>query len=112
MLDLLGDEVALSAPGSKGKRQSAVAGFIKNTERAAGGLPLRAMPNFLRPLMGWLMPRVGPRGLEFARARIEMKAAETVLHLRRQHPARMRNMIPAHIWRVMERYGVLRRNGE
>ena len=29
------------------------------------------------------MPKVGPRGLEFARARLEMKAIETVLHLRR-----------------------------
>jgi coenzyme F420 hydrogenase subunit beta len=112
MLALLGSEVALSEPGSKGKRHGAVAGFIKNTERAAGGLPLRAMPNFLRPLMGWLMPRVGPRGLEFARARIEMKAAETVLHLRRQHPARMRNMIPTHIWQLMERYNITRHPGE
>jgi coenzyme F420 hydrogenase subunit beta len=70
------------------------------------------MPNWLRPLMGWLMPRVGPRGLEFARARIEMKAAETVLHLRRQHPARMRNMIPTHIWQLMERYNITRHPGE
>ena len=42
------------------------------------------MPNWLRPIVGWLMPRVGPRGLEFARARVEMKAVETVLHLRRR----------------------------
>ncbi len=32
------------------------------------------------------MPRIGPKGLEFARARIEMKAAETVLHLARAEP--------------------------
>ena len=33
------------------------------------------------------MPRIGPRGLEFARARVEMKAVETVLHLRRSFRA-------------------------
>jgi coenzyme F420 hydrogenase subunit beta len=112
LLGLLGDEVTLSEPGSKGKRQGAVKGFIKNVELAAGGLPVRGMPNFLRPLVGWLMPRVGPRGLEFARTRIEMKAAETVLHLRRQKPARMRHMIPGHIWTLLEQYGITPKQGE
>jgi coenzyme F420 hydrogenase subunit beta len=106
MLDLLGDELIASTPGSAGKRRGAVAGFIKNVARAAGGLPLRAMPNWARPIVGWLMPRIGPRGLEFARARVEMKAAETILHLRRQHPARMRNMVPEHIWQLMHPYGL------
>ncbi len=86
LLDLLGDDVRLSSPKSSGKRAGPVKGFIENTRRAAGGLPLRAMPDFLRPLMGWLMPKIGPKGLEFARARVEMKAAETVLHLAAPNP--------------------------
>jgi coenzyme F420 hydrogenase subunit beta len=83
-----------------------VKGFLANTERAAGGLPLRRMPNWLRPIVGWLMPRVGPRGLEFARARVEMKAIETILHLRRHVPARMRAMIPPHVWALAAPYGL------
>ncbi|MGZ2256824.1 Coenzyme F420 hydrogenase/dehydrogenase, beta subunit C-terminal domain [Roseobacter sp. A03A-229] len=106
MLDSLGDAVRLSAPGSAGKRASAVKGFIANTERAAGGLPLRRMPDWLRPLVSWLQPRIGPRGLEFARARVEMKAAETILHLRREAPAKMKNMVPAHVWMIAARYGL------
>jgi len=102
----LGDNVRLSPPGSKGKRTSAVSGFVENTRRAAGGLPLRRMPNFMRGLMGWLMPRIGPKGLEFARARVEMKAAETVLHLERHAPAKMKNMIPRHVWDIAEPYGL------
>ena len=85
---LLGDELVTAEPGSAGKRAGPVKGFIANTERAAGGLPLRRMPNWLRPVVNWLMPRIGPRGAEFARARVEMKAIETVLHLRRSAPAR------------------------
>jgi coenzyme F420 hydrogenase subunit beta len=112
LLDLLGDEVKLSQPGSAGKRQGAVAGFIKNVRLAAGGLPLRSMPNWLRPIVGWLMPRIGPRGLEFARARVEMKAAETVLHLRRERPARLKNMVPAHIWKLVAPYGLKPEEGE
>jgi coenzyme F420 hydrogenase subunit beta len=106
LLDLLGDEVKLSPLGSAGKRHSSVAGFLKNVERAAGGLPLRAMPDFMRPIMGWLMPRIGPRGLEFARTRVEMKAIETVLHLRARHPRRLRSMVPAHIWALVAPYGL------
>jgi coenzyme F420 hydrogenase subunit beta len=106
LLGLLGDEVVTTAPGSAGKRQGAVKGFLANVERAAGGLPLRRMPDWLRPIVGWLMPRVGPRGLEFARARVEMKAVETVLHLRRNEPRRMRSMVPAHVWKLVEPYGL------
>ncbi len=106
LLNLLGDEVQTSMPGTAGKRHSAVVGFMKNVERAAGGLPLRKMPNWLRPIVGWLMPKVGPRGLEFARTRVEMKAIETVLHLRREQPAKMASMVPQHIWPLVEPYGI------
>jgi coenzyme F420 hydrogenase subunit beta len=106
LLAMLGDELRTAPLGSAGKRRSPVAGYLKNVERAAGGLPLRGMPNFLRPLMGWLMPRIGPRGLEFARARLEMKAVETVIHLRREKPARVRNMVPPHVWSLVEPYGL------
>ncbi|MFL5254806.1 MAG: Coenzyme F420 hydrogenase/dehydrogenase, beta subunit C-terminal domain [Rhodopila sp.] len=108
LLATLGSEIRTSTPGTAGKRKGPVTGFLKNTERAAGGLPVRGMPNFLRPLVGWLMPRVGPRGLEFARARVEMKAIETVLHLRRAHPKRLRTMVPEHIWALVEPYGLTR----
>jgi coenzyme F420 hydrogenase subunit beta len=106
LLDLLGPEVRLSQPTSAGKRAGAVKGFLANTLRAAGGLPLRAMPDWLRPIVGWLMPKVGPRGLEFARARVEMKAVETVAHLARAEPARGLRMIPAHIWALVKPYGL------
>lgn len=112
MLDLLGAEVELSAPGSAGKRAGAVKGFLANTARAAGGLPLRRMPNWLRPIVGWLMPRVGPRGLEFARARVEMKAVETVLHLGRAAPRRMARMVPEHVWKLVAPYGLKKPSAE
>ncbi len=112
LLALLGDEIRLSAPGSAGKRHGPVRGFLANVERAAGGLPLRRMPDWLRPIVGWLMPRIGPRGLEFARSRVEMKAVETIVHLRREHPRRLKSMVPPHIWSLVERYGLLPRDDE
>lgn len=106
MLALLGARLKTAPLTDKGKRASAVRGFMANTERAAGGLPLRRMPDWLRPVVSFLQPRIGPRGLEFARARVEMKAVETVLHLRRAHPARLKNMVPAHVWRLVAGYGL------
>ncbi|NCY24297.1 MAG: coenzyme F420 hydrogenase [Alphaproteobacteria bacterium] len=106
LLAMLGDELHTEAPSSAGKRASAVKGFLANTERAAGGLPLRRMPNWLRPIVSWLMPRIGPRGLEFARTRVEMKACESVVHLRREHPARLKNMLPEHVWKLVAPYGL------
>jgi len=112
LVALLGDELEAAAPASAGRRAGAVRGFLANTERAAGGLPLRRMPGFLRPLVGWLMPRIGPRGLEFARARVEMKAVETVLYLRHAAPRRLRSMVPAHVWRLVAPYGLQPRDDE
>lgn len=106
LLALLGDRLATKPLTDKGKRTGAVRGFLANTERAAGGLPLRAMPDWARPVVAFLQPRIGPRGLEFARARVEMKAIETVLHLRRAFPARVKNMVPDHVWRLVARYGL------
>lgn len=112
MLSLLADRLTLRPLTDKGKRGAAVKGFLGNVERAAGGLPLRAMPDWARPIVAFLQPRIGPRGLEFARARVEMKAIETVLHLRRAFPARVRNMVPDHVWQLVARYGLDRRPDE
>lgn len=106
LVALLGDGLRCTEVTSAGNRTSPVKGFLANTERAAGGLPLRRMPKAMRTIFGWLMPRIGPRGAEFARARVEMKAIETVLHLRRSAPAKMKLMIPDHVWALVKRYGV------
>ena len=106
VLDGIQAQLVTSAPISQGKRAGPVRGFMANTERAAGGLPLRRMPAWIKPLVNWLMPRVGPRGLEFARARVEMKAIESILHLRREAPARIKNMLPQHVWDLAAPYGL------
>jgi coenzyme F420 hydrogenase subunit beta len=112
LVALLGDELKIEPVGSAGKRAGPVKGFIANVERAAGGLPLRRMPDWVRPIVGWIMPRFGPRGLEFARTRVEMKAAETVIHLRRERPRRVKSMVPPHIWALLAPYGIKRGDDE
>jgi coenzyme F420 hydrogenase subunit beta len=103
---LIAEEIKTQVLGARGRRAGPVRGFLRNVERSAGGLPVRQMPDWLRPIVGWLMPKIGPRGLEFARARVEMKAIETIIRLRREHPRRMRAMIPRHVWVLAARYGL------
>ena len=106
LASLLAAELVLEPVSTAGNRLSPVKGFMKNVELAAGGLPLQRMPNFLRGIFAWVMPRFGPRGLEFAKARIEMKSIESIIHLRNIAPHKIKNMVPDHVWKLAKRYGL------
>ena len=41
-----------------------------------------------------------------------MKAIETVLHLRREKPAMVKNMVPDHVWALVAKYGLVQGVGE
>jgi coenzyme F420 hydrogenase subunit beta len=41
-----------------------------------------------------------------------MKALESVVHLRREAPRKMKNMLPAHVWELVKPYGLAPRGGE
>ena len=112
LASLLAEELVLEPVSSAGNRLSPVKGFMKNVELAAGGLPLQRMPNFLRGIFAWVMPRFGPRGLEFAKARIEMKAIESIIHLRNAAPHKIKNMVPQYLWKLVRTYGLEPQNDE
>lgn len=107
LVGLLGDEIVLGPLTSRGRRARPVGAFLRVLERTAGGLPLRRTPKWLRPLASWAMRRLGPQGMEFARARVEMKALEGIVNLRAHRPRRLRRMVPASAWRLAAPYGVV-----
>jgi coenzyme F420 hydrogenase subunit beta len=41
-----------------------------------------------------------------------MKAIETVLHLRRELPKKMKNMVPGHVWKIAKPYNLSPNEGE
>jgi len=102
----LGDEVLLGPLASSGNRARPVRGFLAALQRSAGGMPVRRVPGWLRPVVSWAMSRLGPKGLEFARARVEMKALEGIVNLRTHRPHRIRRMVPASAWHLAAPYGV------
>lgn len=112
LVALLGDEVVRSPLGSAGDRRSAVRMVVAQLQRQAGGLPVRRAPAWLKPLIGWMQTRFGPKGVEFARTRVEMKLAEGIINLRAERPHRVRRMVPNFAWRLLEPYGVVPRDVE
>ncbi len=112
LLGLVADELETHPLTTAGRREKPVHGFLRNLERASGGLPVRRIPRWLRPLVARMQRRFGPRGLEFARARIDMKALEGIVSLRRHQPRRLWRMVPRTAWRLAARYGVSPQPGE
>ncbi|MDX2260453.1 MAG: Coenzyme F420 hydrogenase/dehydrogenase, beta subunit C-terminal domain [Gemmatimonadales bacterium] len=104
LVALLDGELEESPLTSSGSRAGPVQSLRGALERAQGGLPLRRAPQFMRPLISWAMRRFGPKGLEFARARVEMKLVEAVLTLRRTRPRRLHRMLPASAWPLVQPY--------
>jgi coenzyme F420 hydrogenase subunit beta len=41
-----------------------------------------------------------------------MKAVETIIHLRREAPRKIKNMVPAHVWNLVRPYGLAPRTDE
>lgn len=64
--------------------------------------PRRASPPPCPPTT----PKAGPRGLEWVRARVGMKAAETLVHLRHEQPVKMKGMVPRHVRQLVQRCGL------
>ncbi len=112
LVALLAGELETAPLGSAGRRGAGVRGFLANLSLAANGLAVRRAPRWLRPLLAWAMPRFGPRGLEFARARVEMKFLEGIVTLRRHRPRRVARLVPPFAWQVARRYGLVPEAGE
>jgi coenzyme F420 hydrogenase subunit beta len=106
LASVVDEELEVAPLGSRGSRAGAVRAFLGALQRTADGLPARRAPAWLKPLIGRMMTAFGPRGLEFARTRVEMKALEGIVTLRRHRPHRLRRMVPAHAWQLAAAYGL------
>ncbi|MEN9508733.1 MAG: hypothetical protein RLZZ621_1296, partial [Gemmatimonadota bacterium] len=107
LIALLGDALSIRPLEDQGDRRGPVRGFVQQLERSNGGLPLRRTPRPLRPFVNWMMSRFGPKGLEFARTRVEMKHTEGILNLRHERPTRLRRMVPDFAWALAAPYGLV-----
>jgi coenzyme F420 hydrogenase subunit beta len=98
LLDLLEAELHTQPQLSSGNRAQAVQGGIEAYDRA-----LR-LPRWLAELVGLMVQRFGPKGLEYARFSIDSHFTRNALWLRRHHPEKVASHLPAFAQKIVSRY--------
>ena len=98
LLALVEVELDVAPVTSGGDRRQAVQQGIDAYDKA-----LR-LPLWLAEIVGWLVQRVGPKGLEYGRFSIDSHFTRNALWVRRHHPAMAERHIPAFARRIIDRY--------
>ena len=98
LLDLVEAELDVAPVTSRGKRQAAVQQGIDAYDKAV------KLPMWLAELVGFIVKRVGPQGLEYGRFSIDSHFTRNALWVRRNHPEKADAHIPAFAKKIISRY--------
>jgi len=98
LLSLVEELLTTRQVQSSGDRRQAVQQGIEAYDRA-----LR-LPLWLAELVGWFVQRFGPTGLEYARFSIDSHFTRNALWLRRHHPDRVDDHLPAFARHIVGQY--------
>jgi coenzyme F420-reducing hydrogenase beta subunit len=98
LLALVEPELDTAPVMSRGDRRQAVQQGIDAYDKA-----LR-LPRWLAELVGFVVQRVGPKGLEYGRFSIDSHFTRNALWLRRNHGAMVERHIPEFARRIVSRY--------
>ncbi len=98
LLDLVEAELDVAPVTSRGKRQAAVQQGIDAYDKAV------KLPMWLAELVGFIVKRVGPQGLEYGRFSIDSHFTRNALWVRRNHPEMADAHIPAFAQKIISRY--------
>jgi len=98
LLGLVEAELDAVPVTSRGKRQAAVQQGIDAYDKAV------KLPMWLAELVGCIVKRVGPQGLEYGRFSIDSHFTRNALWVRRNHPEKAEAHIPAFAQKIISRY--------
>jgi len=98
MLDLVSDELTVQAVTAQGDRRSAVQQGISAYDQAL------TLPMWLAWLIGFVVNRFGPKGLEYAKFSIDSHFARNYLYLRRNYPHKLAKQVPEFAQKIVARY--------
>jgi coenzyme F420 hydrogenase subunit beta len=98
LLGLVEAELDVVPVTSRGKRQAAVQQGIDAYDKAV------KLPMWLAELVGCIVKRVGPQGLEYGRFSIDSHFTRNALWVRRNHPEKAEAHIPAFAQKIISRY--------
>lgn len=98
LLDLVREDLETQPLVSKGSRQAAVQQGIQAYDQAM------TLPMWLAHLLGAVIGRMGPQGLEYARFSIDSHFTRNYLYVRRHYPHKLQHHVPPFAQRIVSQY--------
>ncbi|MEH2303723.1 Coenzyme F420 hydrogenase/dehydrogenase, beta subunit C-terminal domain [Nostoc sp.] len=98
MLDLVQDQLDTQPVTSKGDRKEAVQQSIPAYDKGV------TLPMWAAKLMGVVIEKIGPKGLEYARFSIDSHFTRNYLYVKRNHPEKLEEHVPEFAKRIVEQY--------
>jgi len=98
MLDLVQEQLETQPVMSKGDRHQAVQQSIPAYDQGV------TLPMWAAKLMGVVIEKIGPKGLEYARFSIDSHFTRNYLYLKRHHPQKLDAHVPEFAKRIVGQY--------
>ncbi len=98
MLDLMADQIETQPVMSKGDRKEAVQQSIPAYDQGV------TLPMWAAKLMGVVIERIGPKGLEYARFSIDSHFTRNYLYVQRNYPEKLAAHVPEYAKRIVSQY--------
>ena len=98
MLDMVMDQLETQSVMSQGDRKQAVQNSIPAYDKGV------TLPMWAAKLMGVVIEKVGPKGLEYARFSIDSHFTRNYLYVKRNHPEKLEEHVPGYAKKIVEQY--------
>ncbi|WP_298915757.1 Coenzyme F420 hydrogenase/dehydrogenase, beta subunit C-terminal domain [uncultured Nostoc sp.] len=98
MLDLVKDQLDTQGVMSKGNRKEAAQQSIPAYDKGV------TLPMWAAKLMGVVIEKIGPKGLEYARFSIDSHFTRNYLYVKRNHPEKLEAHVPEFAKRIVGQY--------
>jgi 3,8-divinyl protochlorophyllide a 8-vinyl-reductase (ferredoxin) len=98
MLDLVDEQIETQPVMSQGDRRNAVQQSIPAYDKGV------TLPMWAAQLMGLVIEKIGPKGLEYARFSIDSHFTRNYLYVQRHHPEKLDDHVPDYAKRIVGQY--------
>lgn len=98
MLDLVQDQLQTQPVTSKGDRAQAVQQSIPAYDKGV------TLPMWAAKLMGVVIEKIGPKGLEYARFSIDSHFTRNYLYVKRNYPEKLEAHVPEYAKKIVAQY--------
>ncbi|MEM1252619.1 MAG: Coenzyme F420 hydrogenase/dehydrogenase, beta subunit C-terminal domain [Cyanobacteria bacterium P01_H01_bin.21] len=98
MLDLITDQLETQPAMSQGDRKQAVQNSIPAYDKGV------TLPMWAAKMMGVVIEKVGPKGLEYARFSIDSHFTRNYLYVKRNHPEKLEEHVPDYAKKIVSQY--------